>query len=317
MRCFQVMLAIPSPGEIAPIETDKICKLTAGLGAELEVFHCIYDAEVARPGRYASRGPQEDIHEFIEKRRQQLEVTAGRLRGRGISVRTSIRWDYPAHEGIVRQVMRHRPDLLIARATAKGRAGRLLLTRTDFELIETCPCPVLFMKAQSPYSDVVIAAAVDPSLAHDKPAALDLEVLDSASRVRDALSGRLLMFHARPAHERPEDTTAPPKREPDSRLLTLAERYDIPRQRVHVLEGDPAQALPRLAEQQMADIVVIGVAARSRLRRALIGHTSERILDALASDVLVVKPPGFQSPVSRQSTHHVEKTSALPYRYVW
>jgi universal stress protein E len=305
MSASRVMLAIPSPGEIAPIETDKICKLITGLGAELEIFHCIYDAEVARPGRFASHGAQEDIHEFIERRRQQIEIIAGRLRGRGISVRTSVRWDYPPHEGIVRQALRHRPDLLIAGTTARGRAERLRLARTDFRLMETCPCPVLFMKTRRPYSDVVIAAAVDPACAHDKPAALDLAILASAGRLRDAFSARLLMFHVRT------------EREADSSLSTLAARYDIPHQRVHVLDGHPAEALPRLAEQQMADIVVMGVAARSRLRRALIGHTAERTLDALECDVLVVKPPGFQSTVSLQSTHHVEKSLALPSRYIW
>ena len=313
MSWSHVMFSIPSLREIAPIEMDKICKLTAGLGAQLEIFHCIYDAEVARPGRFGGRGAQEDIREFIERRRQQLEVLAGRLRGRGLSVRSSVRWDYPAHEGIVRQVLRHQPDLLIAGTTV---AGRLQLTRTDFRLIETCPCPVLFMKTRRPYSDVVVAAAVDPALAHDKPAALDLAILDSASRVRDALGARLLMLHARAVHEHAERTAAA-EDESDSRLFTLAASYDIPRQRVHLLEGHPAETLPRLAERVKADIVVMGVAARSPLRRALIGHTAERVLDPLESDVLVVKAPGFQSRVSRQSTHHVQKRSTLPSPYIF
>jgi universal stress protein E len=304
------MVSIPSLGEIAPIEMDKICKLAAGLDAQLEIFHCIYDADVARPGRFGTRGAAEDIHEFIERRRQQLEVIAGRLRGRGLSVRTGIRWDYPAHEGIVRQVLRHRPDLLIAGTTA---SGRWRLTRTDFRLIETCPCPVLFMKTRRPYADVVIAAAVDPALAHGKPAALDREILDSASRLRDALAARLLVFHARTAHARAGRTAE--EIEPDRWLLMLAGRYHIPHQRVHVLEGPPAQALPRLAERQMTDIVVVGAQARSPLRRALIGHTAERILDTLESDMLIVKAPGFQSPVSHQ--HHVKKAPALPSRYIF
>jgi len=314
MSWTHVMVSVPSLGEIALIEMDKICRLTAGLGAELEIFHCIYDADVARPGRFGTRGAQQDIHEFIERRRQQLETTAARLRGRGLSVRTSIRWDHPTHEGIVRQVLRHRPDLLIAGTTV---TGHLHFTRTDFRLIETCPCPILFMKTRRPYSDVVIAAAVDPALAHDKPAALDLAILDSASRVRDALSARLLMFHARTAHEHIERTAAVAGDESDSRLSMLAARYDIPHQRVHVLAGHPAEALSRLAERQKTDIVVMGVAARSPLRRALIGHTAERILDTLESDVLVVKAPGFQSRVSRQSTHHVEARPALPSPYIF
>ena len=297
-----IMLAIASLGEIAPIEMGKICKLTASLGAQLEIFHCIYDAQAARPGRFGTRGAQEDIHEVIEQRRQQLGITAARMRGRGIPVRTSIRWDYPMHEGIVRQVLRHRPDLLIAGTTVKDGSACLPLTRTDFKLIETCPCPLLFMKTQRPYADVVIAAAVDPELTHEKPSALDLEILKAACRLRDALRARLLMFHARGRHDHGNRTGD----DIDSRLLTLAKRYDIPHQRVHVLHDHPARALPRLVDEQMADMVVMGAVARSRVGRALIGHTAERVLDALDCDVLIVKPPGFQSPVSRQSTHHVE-----------
>lgn len=56
MRRSEVMFAIPSPGEVAPIEVDKICRLTAGLGAELEIFHCIYDPDAARPGRFGTNG---------------------------------------------------------------------------------------------------------------------------------------------------------------------------------------------------------------------------------------------------------------------
>jgi len=313
MSWAHVMLAVPSLDGITPIDLDKICKLTDGLGAELEIFHCIYDGDVARPARFGTRGAQEDIHEFIEQRRQQLEIAAGRLRARGLTVRTSIRWDYPRHAGIVRQVLRHRPDLLIAGTTVPGQ---LHFARTDFRLIESCPCPILFMKTRRPYSDVVIAAAVDPALAHEKPAALDLAILDSASRVRDALSARLLMFHARAAHEHPVPPAATAD-EPDARLLMLARRYDIPHQRVHVLEGHPAEALSRLAERQKTDIVVMGAAARSPLRRALIGHTAERVLDTLESDVLIVKAPGFRSPVSRQSTHHVEMRPTLPSPYIF
>jgi universal stress protein E len=309
------MLSIPSLGEIPSIEMDKVCKLTAGLGAELELFHCIYDPEVARPGRFGTRGAQEDIHEFIERRRQQLEIAAGRLRGRGLSVRISIRWDYPTHEGIVRQVMRHRPDLLIAGTTI---AGRLPLTRTDFRLIETCPCPILFMKTRRPYSDVLIAASVDPARAHDKPAALDLAILDSASTVRDALAARLLMFHARTARAHAEQTPAAATDELESRpLWTLAGRYDIPHQRVHLSSGHPTEVLLQLAQRHKTDIVVMGVAARSPLRRALIGHTAERVLDLLESDVLIVKEPGFQTSVSRQSTHHVEKSPSLRSQYIF
>jgi universal stress protein E len=38
--------------------------------------------------------------------------------------------------------------------------------------------------------------------------------------------------------------------------------------------------------------------ARSGLQRVFVGHTAERVLDALDCDVLVVKPPGFHTPLA-------------------
>src|SRR5690348_12855156 len=99
------MLALAAPGIIGPIEMGKVSGLARALDAEVELFHCIYDAQVARPGLFASRGARENIHEFVERRRQQLEVLADRIRAGGARVRTSVRWDYPTHAGIVRQVL--------------------------------------------------------------------------------------------------------------------------------------------------------------------------------------------------------------------
>jgi len=48
-----------------------------------------------------------------------------------------------------------------------------------------------------------------------------------------------------------------------------------------------------------ADIVVAGVVSRSALKRVLIGHTAERLLDCLRCDLLIVKPAEFESAVPR------------------
>ena len=88
-----------------------------------------------------------------------------------------MRWDYPVYEGIVRQVLRRKASRLVAQSSRKGRAARLVLTQTDYKLIETRPCPVLFIKNARPYSGTVIIAAADPGRLHGKPAALDDGIL--------------------------------------------------------------------------------------------------------------------------------------------
>ena len=44
----------------------------------------------------------------------------------------------------------------------------------------------------------------------------------------------------------------------------------------------------------------MGAVSRSAVQRLFIGHTAERLVDRLACDVLVVKPRGFATKVTRQ-----------------
>ncbi len=328
----QIMLALASPGEIRPDEAAKVTALVSALDAELELFHCIFDEDVARPGRFATRGAEHDIHMFVAERRRQLERLAEGFRARGLRVRTSIRWDYPIHEGIVRQVLRHEPSLLIAQSMPKGRVTRALFSGTDYKLIETCPCPVLFMKTSQRYSKAMLVAAVDPERAHDKPDALDDEILKTATMLRDALSAQLQILYVETPWEdvirvKPElrnvaeveknDAYSAFHNTIEAKVRDITRGHGIADKEVRIVEGYPAEVLPRYANREMADIVILGAVARSRLRRALVGHTAERVLDALHTDVLVVKPPNFHSRISRQSTHHVERSAPPRARFVW
>lgn len=327
-----VMFAVPPSHEIGPIEADKVARLSAAFDAQLELFHCAFDTDVAHSSLFEPARTREQIHQQVVRGRRELERTAEPFRARGVRVRTSVRWDSPLHEGIVRQVLRHRPLLLIAESTRRARAERLFLSHTDWRLIETCPCPLLLLKTRRPYAEPLVLAAVDPGHTHDKPAALDDQILDSAARLTEALSGTLLVFHARTPWEEATRTDTELRDLPEYRdeqihqaylaraeahVVELAERHNIARQQVHVEDGHAAQALPRYAARRNADIVALGAVSRSRLRRAFIGHTAERVLDALDTDVLIVKPPGFHTSVSRQATHHVRTNAEPGTRMMW
>lgn len=308
------------------MELAKVAQLASGLDAEVELFHCVFDADIARPERFGSGSLEQEIKELVDRRRKRLEHTAERLRAQGVRVRTSVRWDYPAYEGVVRQALRLEPSLVIAQSSRKGRAARLVLTQTDYKLIETCPCPVLFIKNGRPYSDPVIMAAVDPARSHGKPAALDDEILEAADTICGALKGSMRIFHAgapwdgaRAKHdlrdlpeEVQEDVHGAYSRSIQAPVLALAKRHRVAEHFVQVVEGDAAELLPGVVGRESAQIVALGAVSRSRIGRALIGHTAERLLDALRCDVLVVKPPAFETPVSRASTHHIARSAALP-----
>jgi universal stress protein E len=334
MSWNRILFAVASPGaiETSPGVADKALQVATALGAELEIFHCVNDPEIARPGRFASRGPELDVQEIVEQRHQQLERGAERLRGRGIRVRTSVRWDRPVFEGIVRQVLRHKADLLIAQAPHGGGSVRSALMPTDFKLIEACPCPLLLIKTAQPYSAPRIVAAVDPAHPRAKPAALDDAILQVAGVLASSLPAELIVFHARA----PWDVIARAQMALESaakvegldaesryreriadRVRELAEDHGICADRTRLLEGLADQLLPAFARSEHADIVAMGAVSRSLIKRILIGHTAERVLDALDCDVLIVKSPGFVSPVRVQSRHLIEPRDAQSGRYVF
>ncbi len=331
MNWSTVMFAVPSAHEIGLVEADKVARIATALGAQLELFHCASNVDTLRSGQFVPAKAPEDIRQLVLDARRGLERAAERFRALGAQVRASVRWDYPVHEGIVRQVLRHRPRLLIAQSSRRGPLERLFLSNTDWKLIETCPCPLLLLRTDHRYSQPLVIAAVDPGHAHDKPAALDELILDSAALLSDALAGKLVAFHARTpwdeaARMDPELRDLPEYRDEEvhraylarvqEKVQELAQRHALAAEQVHIEDGPAAETLPRYANRHKADIVAMGAVSRSRLRRALIGHTAERALDALESDVLIVKPPGFRTPVGRQS-HAVASGSEPRPRLMW
>jgi len=332
MTWRQIMFATATPGVIEPSTLGKVARLASAFDADVEMFHCVYDSGIARPGHFGSRGVAQDIREIVEQSHRRLDVAAQRLRAQGVRVRTAVRWDYPFHEGIVRQVLRHKPNLLIAQSTRRGRVARMMLTQTDYRLIETCPCPLLLIKTTRAYTDGCVVAAVDPAHAHDKPATLDEVILDVASTVSQGLGAPLHTYHACAPwpdvmQDSPElqqlpqalqaDVHAGYLQKSEAAIFSLARRSKVRKEHVHVEEGDASDSLPRFAESVSAEIVVMGAVSRSGLKRAFIGHTAERVLDALDCDVLIAKPPDFRSSVGRQSVHRLPKSAAPRARYIW
>jgi len=68
------------------------------------------------------------------------------------------------------------------------------------------------------------------------------------------------------------------------------EEFDIPDSQLHIEEGPADALIPRVCQELNAVVTIIGTVARTGLSGALMGNTAEVVLDALESDVLVLKP---------------------------
>lgn len=76
-----------------------------------------------------------------------------------------------------------------------------------------------------------------------------------------------------------------------------------------VREGDPAAALLDLAQQEAADLVIVGTRGRTGVRRLLLGSVSQKLMMHATCAVLTVRHPPWKIRASRlRSTPKPEKT---------
>jgi universal stress protein E len=308
----RILVAIKDPTARALPALNKAAQIAKGLGAQLTLFHDIATPLYAE----ALRGRDVDLkswqREVQTARREQLEKLAARVRKHGIDVDVAADWDYPPYEAIIRKAQRISADLLVVEnhhGTGKHPA-RWLLAYTDWELLRLCPIPVLLVKNRKLYHRPRLLAAIDPSHLHAKPGNLDRQILRAGAQLVHALRGEMHALHA----VIPPLPVVPAL--PDGPLVDLAVRdeieavarrdlaravdgFDVKPSHCHLVEGRPNEVIPRMAKRERCSIVAMGGVSRSGLKRFFIGSTAEFVMDAVTADILVVKPPDFDSRVPR------------------
>lgn len=314
MKPKRILVAIANPASRRSRAAEKAAAIARRSGACITLFHSFYSPYVAGERFYDPSALEKDIAAAVELRKAQLERLAAPLRAEGIEVFLRVRWDYPVHESLVREVLREKSDLVVAESHRHGRLARVMLANTDWQLIRLCPCPILFVKNDRAHDKLKVLAAVDPLHAHAKPARLDERLIGEAADYAALFKGQLHVAHI---HPRVTPLVAGGIMEPVALPVDVAQRHLLevrkafdallrphgvgPRRR-HLQPGLPALDLPVLAEELGAGLVVMGAVSRSGLKRLFIGNTAERVIDQLACDVLVIKPAAFRTPVPRQGS---------------
>ncbi len=301
----RILVAIKNPWARALPGADKALQLARALGAEVRLFHGLTDPVLVDVRQIQSlAGLEQERRERVLER---LTTVARRLGGR-VRVTAAAEWDFPASEAVIRAAQRFRATLIVAGPHAGAHHMPWLLRFTDLELLRRSPVPVLLVKTRSPYERPVVLVALDPSLARAKPAGLDALILRHGSTVARALRGELHAIHAfQPsplsAMFTPADTAGGARtRMAQSSARAALDRTvraaAVARSRTHLVARHRVEAIERVAREIRAAIVVMGAVGRSPPRRWVSGNTSEKLLDRLACDVLVVKPRGFANRIS-------------------
>ncbi len=256
-------------------------------------------------GRFSVSSEVRQIRQDIEQAQTELvENYANQLRDAHIDVTTSVLQQRPLGDGILKNFTAMKPKLIVKATLFHSAAERGTLLDSDWQLMRACPYPLWLVKADNMAESPLIIAAVDPSNAHDKPAALDYEIVRTAKAIAQCTEGDVHLLHtyarlagigaaagmAFKSGKLPiDEIDARIKSEHRNALDVLAEINGIDLEHTHQLPGRAEEVLPAFARSQNAGLVVMGVLARWGLKRMIIGSTAERVIDHIASDILIVR----------------------------
>ena len=175
----------------------KAALLAKESGARIELFHAIADLRAEPPSGRMTKTDIEDWRaEVAAFRLHRLERFARSRALDGLSVNCTVVWDSSAYKAVVRQVQTTHADLVVAGTHRHTIAARIAAESVDWELIRQCPVPLLVVKSRRSYQDSPVVAAVDPFHANDKPANLDVKLLQIGRCFARLSHGDLHIFHA-------------------------------------------------------------------------------------------------------------------------
>lgn len=311
MHTIKRIMSVVDPTEEAQPGMHKAAWLAEKTGAELELFICYYNEYLSGDRLFDSPSLEKAREELLRSQESLLEKLAEPLRKSGLKVLTTAVWDHPLYEGIVRHAAATGADIVVKDTHHHSAVSRAFLSNTDWSLIRTCAVPLWLVKPTEIGDQPLFVAAIDPLNEHDKPAALDDEILVLSKTLAEVGGGEVRAFHSYDPRiavatatanayipvSLPFDEIEKQMREQhEHRFNEVVRFHEIDEDKSHLIAGLTHEELPELAAEVGADVVVMGAVSRNRWKRLFIGATAERTLEHLPCDLLIVKPDWFQTP---------------------
>ncbi|MBT7067724.1 MAG: universal stress protein [Verrucomicrobia bacterium] len=213
---------------------------------------------------------------------------------------------------VIQEVLQSEHDLLMLGAEKRGTRGGAFMGSTAMHLLRKCPCAVWVFRPGRKRKFRRIMAAVNVAADRREEMEMNVKILELANSLALQDNAVLHIVNCRLALVQSALTTMGTDvdeyrrydREAEKNRRTLLHSYlervaiDKATANIHMLRGDAAERISRLAEDREVDLIVMGTVGRSGIPGFFIGNTAEKILNSVTCSVLAVKPTGFISPVT-------------------
>jgi len=295
------ILVVIDPMALTHACLEKAARIALAFGSSVELISC--EAPSDLPDAWAG-GTTLAAYRGVVRERQigRLEALAGPLRARGISMTTESVSAERSDRAIVEHAIRTHVDLVVKDVQRQPVGRGTASTEVDWLLIRETPVPLLLTRAVPWPSHPRISVAVDPCHPADHPPTLDEAMIATARSFGRALSGAVKVVHTLQTPPHLPGECVPPSARDEAHaqarqaVEALAHRAGMSHDAIDFMSERVPEGIVQLAESTGADLLVMGAGARPHFLYSG-ASTASLVLDRLKSDLLIVKTPGFVSPL--------------------
>ncbi|MEZ5560922.1 MAG: universal stress protein [Pseudomonadales bacterium] len=295
MQSMKNILVVLDTGDAARYVLEKAASLAQANHATLHAVRVVYEGVADLVPSVIDQSV--DLKTFIlESAEAELEELLDPVRRKVDALESATLWNHRHWEGVLHAAEQSGADLIIKGAEPHGRFGEVIRTPDDWNLLRHATVPVMLVKPQAWVPEPRILCALDPF--DDSHRKLSIALLQESQGLASVLGGELTVVVAYPLFEpwvgelgalgNYEELKQNIETEIRSRVDDLAREAGVRFRDLVAEEGHATQVISQVAEDTDAELLVIGTHAREGVKGVLLGNTSERILHAVATDVVTV-----------------------------
>ena len=272
--------------------------------ASIELFLVVHHSAFT-PKWFNQAHPKEQlINHYLKTKQRWLDTYLYQVTQENISVSSEVRWHKPLYAEILKKITECHADMVIKSTHQHPALERLLFTSNDWQLLKSCPVPLLLAKYSSTAAYKNIMAAVDLKKTEDEYINLDKSILDSTVMISECFNAVAHVTHAYDpiGHELwptmdsgifgIDMSTYNYQLYQDQQheyhkneFAHLVGHYGFEDENTHLVHGIASAQLIDLVNDGNIDLLVMGV----RLHSGFVSSTVEKILDDVNSDILAIK----------------------------
>ena len=271
----------------------RALRLQAQTGADLHLKAFIYHAHVANGNAFTAKQRSSIRRGLMEQQHDWLMTQGVAATGTGEITREVV-WASDIAAWTDNYVVKHPQDLVIK---AVNHTESLIHTPLDWELLRTCPAPLLLCAGLPQKTRPRILAAIDMNRNKGRQKKLNKKVLSAAARFAKINAAEMHCVYTVEISQvlkdlgiiEPKSHAREVRKQILPELEELLEPFGVPANRIHMPVGKVGKTVSKVASKINAQLLVLGTSGRSGVGALVLGNSAEKVLQKSHCEILAIK----------------------------